>query len=207
MEPIKDYFEKAVMKYNKGDIVQFLAAKLSCAGPLLNIIMDGIDHLGGMCYGFDTGSKKRSIVFMKEEMGLLEERAELLYSVVRCGMTHEAMPKIGMNIFVLYNRYESGKIFYIKDDGYIWLNVVELAYLYISTIDKISENLDAKISCLPEPKEINKELFDRARSTISDDIQSLIDKIPDEERAEKFEEGSSLAARTPENTLCFINLP
>ena len=209
MEEIKAYFDKAVMKYSRGDVLQLLDAKLTCAGPLLNIVMDGIDNLGGMCYGFDSniGSERRSVDFMNKEMGLPIEQAEFIYTVVRCGMTHEAMPKIGINIFVLYTRYEPRKTFYIKNDGYIWMNVVEFAYLYLKVIDKISKDWISKLSCFPQPKDTNKELFDRAKGTISDNIESLAKKVPAHERAEKFEEGSSLAACTPENTFHFISLP
>jgi len=53
---IKEYFEKTVIKYSKTDVQRLLEAKLDCAGPLLTVIFNGIDNLGGLCYGYQENT-------------------------------------------------------------------------------------------------------------------------------------------------------
>lgn len=215
MEPIKDYFERAVMEYSKGDVLQLLDARLTCAGPLLNIVMDGIDHLGGMCYGFGSppGSKRRSADFMIDKMKLPRELADLLYTVVRCGIAHEGMPKIGVNFFVIYERFEPGRIFYNYEvDDNIWLSVVELAYLYLSTIERINNNWSGEIVHFPPSSLVNKEIFDAAKGIITDDVRSLAQKEYEYKRQNAVKAGllertSSHSAYTPENIFHFVHMP
>ncbi len=215
MNPIRAYFDKAVMKYNRGDILALLGAKLPCAGPILNIVMDGVDMLGGMCYGFGTGpgSKMRSVDFLVQEMKLPKEQAELLYSVVRCGITHEGMPKIGISFFAEYSRHEPGKAFYVyQNDDEIYLNVVELAYLYLGTLDRIDKDWAAHLHAYPTPQPINKKLFDDAKRSISDDIGTLAEKMEQSKqnelaRAGKLWEIQSSSACSPLNTFNLFPIP
>src|SRR3989338_1602283 len=70
-EIVKSFFERAIKKYSKKDVECLLEAKLNCAGPLFEVIVNGIDSLGGICYGFKrNNSENRSIQFMKEIMGM-----------------------------------------------------------------------------------------------------------------------------------------
>src|SRR3989338_9093785 len=136
-EIVKSFFERAIKKYSKKDVECLLEAKLNCAGPLLEVIVNGIDSLGGICYGFKrNNSENRSIQFMKEIMGMNPVLAKFLYVIVRCGVTHQSMPKIGVKYSVLYDRPTAvrGIIFSKDADRFVYVNVVELAYYYIDAI-------------------------------------------------------------------------
>ena len=67
------YFNRAVMKYSRGDVVALLSDKIRCAGPLLSITVNGIDLTGGICFGFGTRSRDRSEKFMVEHMDIRNE--------------------------------------------------------------------------------------------------------------------------------------
>ena len=93
-EKTKKYFEQ-FYKYSKSDVGVLLGLDTN-AGPLLITILNGIDILGGMCYEFKkNNSTKRSIDFMKNEMGIAKPVAELLYKNIICVMEHKGMPKMG----------------------------------------------------------------------------------------------------------------
>ncbi|MFA5164301.1 MAG: hypothetical protein WC481_01885 [Candidatus Omnitrophota bacterium] len=214
-DEIKAYFWKSAVEYSKGDITQLLSARLSCAGPLLSTILSGIDNLGGICYKFKDNSKARSIKFMSEKMKIPAEVANFLYSSVRCGIVHQGMPKIGLKFFVEYNRLDKGAIFYKCSEGYIWLNVVELAYSYIETIDSIRTNADTHIHFIPSPNDEVQHIFDQAVSKVDKNIEDLLLKIMEKkesEQIEKLERGkitaiSSSSAFTPDNTLISCTYP
>lgn len=211
-DKVKEFFEKSVIKYSKGNIDELLMEKINCAGILLKEILSGIDNLGGICYGFETGSKVRSIKFMQEKMLIPNSLAEFLYAIVRCGVIHQGMPKIGLRYFVEHDRVEKGKVFYKDHNGYIYINVTEFAYRYLYAIETINANLDRHIVYAPPIETINKVLFDRAISEINEDIQDLINKIGSKKESEKsniyrhngvITITSSSSAYTPDNTLSF----
>lgn len=206
----KAYFWKSAVEYSKGDICKLLDAKLTCAGPLLGNILSGIDNLGGMCYEFqDNNSKARSIRFMSEKMKIPETIAKFLYSSVRCGIVHQGMPKIGLRFFVLYDRLDKNTIFYKCSENYIWLNVVELAYSFIETIDYIAANIGAHIQFVPSTNTEMQGIFNEAISKIDNDIGDLALKIGEKNKSEQFEKYerreitvlSSSSAFTPDNIL------
>jgi hypothetical protein len=200
-EEVKAFFEKAIKKYDRGNIVALLKAELNCAGPLLEVIVNGIDCLGGMCYGFSNGnSKKRSINFMIEKMGLNPASAEFLYVAIRCGIAHQGMPKIGVKYFAQYERPESGVIFYSEDDESIYLNVVELAYAFIDVIDKIALNIEAHVSYVPPPENEAKAIFDRALNEITNSANDLAVKIGTSNEMLEPEPRPSSSAYFPDNT-------
>ena len=66
-------WEKCVatsIKYSRGDVEKLIEAKLDVAGPLLHVVLNGIDAMGGVCFGFDTGVGERSKRFMTDIMNL-----------------------------------------------------------------------------------------------------------------------------------------
>lgn len=211
------YFKKSAIEYSKGDVRELLEKKIDCAGPLLAVVVNGIDNLGGMCYGFEIGSKRRSVNFMKDKMGILESVAKFLYSAVRCGEVHQGMPKIGLKFFVTQDRLAKGKMIYKhKDSKYLFLDLTEFAYSYIDAIDQIENKPEERIHNYPSPGAEAKELFDNAMRDIKDDIQDLIDVIFRKRETEAMKkagreplaEWGSSAAYTPDNTLNItIDLP
>lgn len=209
-EDVGEYFQRSVVKYSRGDVERLIKAQLDCAGPLLMVVLNGIDNLGGICYGFGPhNSKERSIKFMTEKMGINESVSKFLYSIVRCGISHQGMPKIGLRSFLEYNRIDKGRIFYKQLDDFIWLNVTELAYLYIETIDQIAANITGHILYMPPTDQDILNTFNEARENISDDIEQLAIKIGEHREmieTTKYEKGeikvvSSSSAYTPDNTI------
>lgn len=212
-EILKAYFDKAV-NYSRGDVQALLKAELDCAGPLLNVVLDGIDHFGALCYGFEQGSKSRFVRFLTEKMGIHEDLAKFLYGGVRCGVTHQGMPKLGITFFVFRpsGRHEHGKLFYLSHDNTdIWLNVIELAYTYIDAINDIESDWSAHIAHMPPFGMEDKELFDKAKLVVSANTETLLYKVGEAHRAEAIRAGridasSSSSVYTPENTFCTRNL-
>lgn len=209
-EDVRKYFQRSVVKYSRGDVERLIKAKLDCAGPLLIVVLNGIDNLGGMCYGFGSyNSKERSVKFMTEKMGMNESVSKFLYSIVRCGISHQGMPKIGLRFFLEYDRIDKGKIFYKRLGDFIWLNVTELAYLYIETIDEIASNVADHVLYMPLTDQDVLDTFNEARGSIPDDIEQLAIKIGEHKKtieATKYEKGqikvvSSSSAYTPDNTI------
>jgi len=90
-----------------------------------------------MMYGFETGSARRSREFLKEFMGLGAETSDLLYAVVRCGLAHECVPKLGIRFFVMYYDVQD-EVLYESNDGLVWLSVVKLAKEYLRVVESIS---------------------------------------------------------------------
>lgn len=177
----KKDFDKSVIKHSKEDIETLLALKLDIAGPLLALVTNGIDNMGGVCYGYKkNNSRIRSVRFMTDKMKLSENLASFLYLSMRCGIVHQGMAKIGY-FFVENYRLEKGKIFYkdinvVYPDG-VYLNVTELAYLYINTINMIASDPDKNVNCSPfhlieKDEDLNKA-YNEARDEITNDIRSL----------------------------------
>jgi hypothetical protein len=175
-----DYFQKSAFMYSKGDIEELLDKKMRCAGPLLAVVMNGIDNLGGMCFGFQTDSEKRSIEFMKNHMGFPESVARFMYLAVRCGMVHQGMPKVGLEFGLLPDRPEKGRIYYRSYDQ-IYLNVLELAYSYLAAVERIAEEPTRFIRDYPRLDGNSKKAFEEAMKSV-------------EEYSGEIRYGSSLAA-------------
>lgn len=194
----RDYFRLAVEKYNKGDVEVLLSHPLPCNGPLLACTVNGIDLVGGMREGFSKNSRYRSVNFMRDYMDIPEPAAELLYSSVRCGISHQGMPKIGLNFFQLQERPEPGKVLY-RDDHSLWLNVTELARLYVDAVNLIGSSPDEHVWHVPHPNAKDAAQFADAASQIGDRIEELCRKL-DDIRYDPRTMGSRSAAM-PSNTL------
>ena len=135
---------------------------------------------------------------MKNMMGVTPHLATFLYVAVRCGVAHQGMPKIGLKYFVEYSRRAKGIIFYhSSSDDHIYLNIVELAYLYLDTIEKIAASIDTYLFHVPTTNAEAKRVFDDAVTEITNDADELADKIGTEDQ----EPGCSLAAFSPDNIL------
>lgn len=180
------YFDKVVLEYSVGDIKELLKNRGRCAGPLLSVIANGIDLLGGICFGFTAGSNFRSVEFMKTHMNIRESLAKVLYSCVRCGCVHQGMPKIGLKFFVLYDRLQEGVFVYKDSEGYLWLNVTEFAYRYLDAINKIANDKNTFILHYPPLTNRDATTFIDATTDVVNDIQELADAIHDEDQAEEY---------------------
>lgn len=161
------YFQRSSIRYSKGDVQELLEKELNCAGPLLAVIVNGIDSLGGMRYGFHKGSRKRSVEFMKSYMNLSEPVAEFIYMIVRNGIVHQGMPKVGFDYGVLYDRPEKRQIYYKAGDS-ICLSVVEFAYAYLEAVDHIAMNPEKHIRHYPRLDDKSKKSFEDALKHIED---------------------------------------
>jgi hypothetical protein len=152
---------------------------------------------------------------MKDKMGFVEPVANLLYKVIRCGVVHQGMPKIGLRYFVDYSRPDKGKIFYTGPDDYIYLNVTELAYAYLDALINIEQDPEKHVSDYPPPDLAAKNTFDSAKGFIQDDIQTYCDSCQnaedkeDEERIlrREIEHKPSLSAYTPDMLNLSMDLP
>ena len=201
MDPkAKLYFERSVIKYSKGDVEALLKAELPCAGPLLSTIMNGIDNLGGMCYGFKSSNVgDRSRYFLHERMGLSEELAAFLYESVRCGIVHQGMPKMGLEFLVQYDSSEGSNIISRQSEKYLLLNVTALAHCYLKTIEEINAEPGKYIKYYPQYSEKQKNklmgLFSAAKKDIDiTQIYTLRQYEVDED--ERRTAGQSSAAYT-----------
>lgn len=164
----KNYF-KLFYDWSTKDIKECLKLK-SNAGPVLVMVVNGIDILGGMCYGFKKdNSKERSIKFMKNKMGVAKPVAQLLYENIRCGMIHQGAPKgtpeMGVEFYIQQDDDITNKEkFFCKniEKNYLRLNVSAFAFLYIDTINKIDSDIEEHIHYNPLPKteEEKKKLKD-----------------------------------------------
>lgn len=196
----KAFFERSVIKYSKSDVCSLLKAKLNCAGPLLEIIVNGIDNLGGICYGFSKGSRERSIRFMKEKMNVSESLAQFLYNIVRCGITHQGIPKIGLIYFVEYDYPDKEKIFCKDTEENIYLNVVGLAQLYIDTIDDIKTDIEKLNLHIPPINFREEEIFKQAKNEIKQNIDDIAFDIGNK-RMQKEHPGASYSAYSAKGVL------
>lgn len=188
------YFQRSSIRYSKGDVQELLEKELNCAGPLLAVIVNGIDSLGGMRYGFHKGSRKRSVEFMKSYMNLSEPIAEFIYMIVRNGIVHQGMPKVGVEFGVIYDRPEKGRVYY-KSYDWIYINIVEFAHTYLEAIDQIAKEPEKHIHHCPRLEANDRRAFEDARVAI-------------EEYSGVIRYGSSRAPRDPSYDLNIsIELP
>lgn len=212
MDPrTKFYFKRSVIKYSRGDVKALLESKLPCAGPLLVTTLNGIDNLGGMCYGFkDANVGKRSTKFLHEKMGLSEGLAAFLYKSVRCGIIHQGMPKMGLEFFVQYDGSNGGEIFYEQSDKYVILDVTELAHRYLKAIKKIAAEPEKHINHHPQYTERDKSelkaLFRDAKKDIASGTRIYTLRQYEDDEDARGAAGESSAAYTGQMQYC-IDLP
>ncbi len=204
------YFRKAALKYIRGDIKELLSSSnLTCAGPLLSVTVNGIDLMGGICFSFNKGSHVRSVEYMTKYMNIDKYVANALYVGVRCGVAHQGMPKIGFNFFLLNHRYEPGNIIYKGNDGNLFLNVTELAFSFLDSLQLIEKDPQNHVHYYPPLTIKDEESYANAVLAVTRDIQDLCTEIGIQTEAEKqtkFERGeiseiSSSSAYFPDNTL------
>jgi hypothetical protein len=191
-ETVKQFFNHVVVIYNCGDIRALLDAKLGKAGPLLSCVVNGLDLVGGMMLGFNAGSQKRSVEFMTKYMKLPPELAKLLYSLVRCGVAHEGTTKLAINYFVYPGRLDPGNILYKSTDNSLWLNVTEMAVLYLEAIADISKDVAAHLAHIPSATAADEADFANALGHIKPDITDfcrLAAEARDAPGRERFERG------------------
>lgn len=172
-EKVKKYFEQVVDEYSCGNVRVLLDAKLPAAGPLLFCVVNGIDLVGGMMCGFRrNNSQARSVKFMERYLKLSPQEAKLVYSLVRCGVTHEGTTKLAITYFVDYKRLIRGTFLY-KDNAVVWLNVTELAFGYLEAIAEIAKNVGAHLWHFPEPDSDDETVFTDALGQITADLTEL----------------------------------
>lgn len=153
-----EYFESVIIAYNCGDIKALLERKLPQAGPLLACVVNGIDAMGGIIYGFDKEIGGRSKEFMNKFMGYDPVQADFLYTIVRCGMAHECAPKAGLAFFALYDEVD-GEVLYRGDDGGPWLNVVQLAKEYLKAVEDVRTSAQSRLQDPPKFRCRDRRIF------------------------------------------------
>lgn len=134
-----NYIEQ-LKKFTIGDVEALIKSEIDNAGPLLMVVMNGINAFGGVRYGF-TGitDKDRCIKFMKNEMRIDDKVAKFLYKSVRCGVVHEGMPVVGITYEVDYKKPEWSTAFRIESQEII-LNVVGLANYYKAVVNGLADS-------------------------------------------------------------------
>lgn len=189
-DELREYVH-SIIQYVKGDVNALLGAKLPVAGPLLAVISNGIDFLGGAYYGFHEmqgscrrrNSEKRSFLFMKERMNMPGAIASFLYRDVRCGIVHEGIPKNGVAIFEDYNRPDKNDFLY-KDEDRIYINVVEFAYRFLDTLSIIEKEVaNGVVVPISATRDTNvpEYTLDDVRSLIRADYVIVLGRAPDPE--------------------------
>lgn len=136
----KEFFERAVAKNILGDIQYLKSNHGGRAGPLLSCVANGIDVMGGILYGFETGSADRSKRFMATHMSLSTDLANATYRVVRCGVTHEGGPKLGLLFFVHDGTDQADDLFFKRNDKAICLDVLALASRFETAVKQVAED-------------------------------------------------------------------
>ena len=185
-ERIEQFFSQVVIDYSCGDVKALLDANLSQAGPLLASVVNGIDLVGGMMQGFSEGSQKRSCEFMRKHLNLSEPIAKLLYSLVRCGVSHEGSTKQGLVYFVHPVRPHNLAILSRDHENAIWLNVSELARQYLTAVDMIAMDIHGNLSHVPAGTEKDETVFTNALAFIHVSIDEFCLQLQDEENIELY---------------------
>jgi hypothetical protein len=173
-EHVQSYFSHVIYRYNRNDIHELLAKRLDVAAPLLACTVNGIDTIGGMISGFaGSNSKQRSTEFMVRYFSLDKKLAEFVYTIVRCGLAHEGVPKLALRFFVYYERVTRAKFLYKDWDGSIWLNVTELAWSYVDALETISKDIPAHLNHVPAISMHDASTYRSALSLITDNVQDF----------------------------------
>lgn len=197
-DKVRKYFDRVIRKYNIGDIQALLDSARDTigpvqdkAGPLLACVVNGIDTLGGMAFGFTDGSESRSVSFMRDFMGIDQTQGKMLYAIARCGLAHEGVPKLCLRFFV--HKYKSeGSILSQDRTGTIWLNVTQLARRYCNAVDRIANQNQFPLSYVPvvKPGDATKfgTLLDSGLPDISEFCRAIAAERQEPERL-RFEHG------------------
>jgi hypothetical protein len=197
------FFDKAIVKYNAGDVQYLLALPKLPAGPLLTATANGIDIMGGICWGFDAGSKPRSVRFMEEHMGLSTPVADLIYQSARCGITHEGMPKKGIEFFHQGELPRTQVVLYKETTtGLLYMNVTEFARMYLDAVEAIGKDKTSHVHYYP-PLDSRID-FAAAFAVVTGDITDLCIKIGEKREADmrkRLGSGVSSSCWMPDNTL------
>jgi hypothetical protein len=106
-------------------------------------------------------------------------------------------------------RYDPGHILYKHDDGYLWLNVAELAYRFLDSLQAIEADSRHYNLHLPPLEQKDKGAFVATTSAVTRDIRELCAAIGSYDQAEErashdrgeIEALSSAAAYAPDWTL------
>lgn len=161
---VAQFFSHVIVNCTCKDITRLIDNRSLEAAPLLSCVMSGIDTLGGMILGFEkNNSALRSKHFLKEILHLSEKQADFMYSLVRCGVAHEGIPKSCVYFFVNDDRPHKGVFLYKDGTNAIWLNVTELARTFVEVVREISRDIDKHLSHYPEADEkVNKQYADAA---------------------------------------------
>ena len=165
-------------------------------GPLLACVGAGVDTVGGMVFGFTTGSRARSVCFMKEFMNVDCTIAEAIYDCVRCGYMHEGIGKLTFGWFADYLRVTPGQLLFRRGDGGLVLSVVELALKYVDAVEALWQCDKARLVHLPEenPKTV-KRIADVAEMCLPDlekfreDHRKWVDEVVGSSSAEDIVNG------------------
>lgn len=137
-----DYFCHDLWRYNGGDVRALLHVRLPQAGPLLNTVLAGVDAAGGFVYGFKNGnSRDRSTKFLVGYIGVASKmQAEFIYRFARCGISHQAATKPGVEFSVDYTNV-STEILSLTQNEVVHLDVVVLAYAHLAALWRLKGEL------------------------------------------------------------------
>lgn len=92
------YFDEMLIE----DIRKIVNKQLHFTFPYILLVSTGIDFLGGLTEGFLNNSRERSCNFIEAWMGKInilyadKKISEVIYKSVRCGSSHQAMYKKGV---------------------------------------------------------------------------------------------------------------
>jgi len=175
-EEVIQYFRKVVWRYSRGDVEELLA-KCRLAGPPLQVVVNGIDLVGGMCYGFKdhpSNVRDRSIAFMRDHMNIPVPLAEVLYKCVRCGVTHQGVPKFGVIYFMPSERSNRRPILAKGPHDVLLLDVREFAQTYLQAVESIATNPKEYIRFRPRLNDDAKDAFEKALAQAPDADEDVL---------------------------------
>ncbi len=86
--PAEHYFNEVISNFLAGDVRALLSSGIDKAGPILMVVCNGMDTLGGIWKGFNVGVGERFKAVARELMNCTSDETELLYDF-RCDITHE----------------------------------------------------------------------------------------------------------------------
>jgi hypothetical protein len=197
------FFEKAIVKYNAGDVKFLLSVSDLPAGPLLTVTANGIDIMGGICWGFCTGSRERSVRFMEEHMTFSRPEADLIYQSARCGISHEGMPKKGIEFFHQGNVPRTSAVLYKQPSTeLLYMNVTEFAHRYLDAVEAIGR--DKKSHVRHYPTLDSRVDFEAALAVVTGDIGNLCQQFGEKwegDYRKRTGQGTSSSCYMPDNTL------
>jgi len=131
---------------------------------------------------------------MVDHMNIKEKIADILYVFVRCGSTHEGMPKIGIRYGLESERLKPGVILYKgEENNTLILNVTELVYSYLKAIERIAQNPAMYARYVPpDPEDTAVDRFVDALNSVPNEIYELCEEAQNrdnEELEKRFSRG------------------